>query len=42
MIVILMLMIDAKDVDYKNFTFKTDKKYDTIVIAIGHKEFKKI
>lgn len=37
--------IDEKDVDQKNFTFitdpfKTDKKYDAIIIAVGHKEFK--
>ena len=37
--------IDKKDVDQKNFVFiidpfKTDKKYDAIIIAVGHKEFK--
>ena len=37
--------IDKKDVDQKNFAFiidpfKTDKKYDAIIIAVGHKEFK--
>ena len=39
--------IDVKDVDQKNYTFikdpfKTDKKYDAIVIAVGHKEFKEL
>ena len=39
--------IDEKDVDQKNFAFitspfKTDKKYDAIVIAVGHKEFKEL
>ena len=39
--------IDVKDVDQKNYAFitdpfKTDKKYDAIVIAVGHKEFKKL
>ena len=39
--------IDVKDVDQNNFTFITDpfkanKKYDAIVIAVGHKEFKKL
>ena len=39
--------IDVKDVDQKNFTFisnpfKTDKKYDAIVVAVGHKEFKEL
>ena len=37
--------IDEKDVDQRNFTFITDlfnadKKYDAIIIAVGHKEFK--
>ena len=37
--------IDAKDVDQTNFAFitnpfKLDKKYDAIIIAVGHKEFK--
>ena len=37
--------IDVKDVDQKNYAFiadpfKADKKYDAIVIAVGHKEFK--
>ena len=37
--------IDEKDVEQKNFTFIADpftieKKYDAIVIAVGHKEFK--
>ena len=37
--------IDEKDVDQKNYAFitdpfKTDKKYDAIIIAVGHKEFK--
>lgn len=36
--------IDRKDVDQKNFTlaidpFKSDKKYDAVVIAVGHKVF---
>ncbi|EIF51150.1 nucleotide sugar dehydrogenase [Sulfurovum sp. AR] len=37
--------IDQKDVDQKNFVFITDpfqadKKYDAIIVAVGHKEFK--
>lgn len=37
--------IEEKDVDQTNFTFiddplQNDKKYDAIVIAVGHKEFK--
>jgi len=37
--------IDVKDVDQKNFSFITDpfkksKKYDAIIVAVGHKEFK--
>ncbi len=37
--------IDVKDVEQKNYAFitdpfKADKKYDAIVIAVGHKEFK--
>jgi len=37
--------INEKDVDQKNFAFiidpfKHDKKYDAIVVAVGHKEFK--
>ena len=37
--------IDEKDVDQKNFVFitdpfKTEKKYDAIIVAVGHKEFK--
>ncbi len=37
--------IDENDVDQKNFTFitapfKADKKYDAIIVAVGHKEFK--
>ncbi len=37
--------IEKKDVDQKNFTFITDpflsdKKYDAIIIAVGHKIFK--
>lgn len=37
--------IDVKDVEQKNYTFITDpfkaaKKYDAIIIAVGHKEFK--
>jgi UDP-N-acetyl-D-galactosamine dehydrogenase len=37
--------IDEKDVDQKNFTFitdpfKADKKYDAVIVAVGHKEFK--
>ena len=36
--------IDEKDVDQKNFTFirdpfKADKKYDSVIIAVGHKVF---
>ena len=36
--------VDEKDVDQNNFAFindpfKADKKYDAIVIAVGHKEF---
>ena len=39
--------IDVKDVDQKNFVFitdpfKADKKYDAIIIAVGHKEFKEL
>jgi len=37
--------IEEKDVDQKNYDFitdpfKADKKYDAIIIAVGHKEFK--
>lgn len=37
--------IEAKDLDQKNYTFITDpfeadKKYDAIIVAVGHKEFK--
>ncbi len=37
--------IDVKDVEQKNYTFipdpfKADKKYDAIIIAVGHKVFK--
>ncbi len=37
--------IDVKDVEQKNYTFitdpfKVDKKYDAIIIAVGHKTFK--
>jgi len=36
--------VDVKDVDQKNFAFitdpfKTDKKYDAIIVAVGHKTF---
>jgi len=39
--------IDVKDVDQKNFAFitdpfKTDKKYDAIIVAVGHKIFQDI
>ncbi len=39
--------IDEKDVDQKNFSlitdpFQTDKKYDAIIIAVGHKVFKEL
>ena len=38
------MIVDEKDVDQNNFAFindpfKVDKKYDAIVIAVGHKEF---
>jgi len=37
--------IDVKDVDQKNFTFifdpfQNEKKYDSVIIAVAHKEFK--
>ena len=37
--------IDKKDIEQKNFMFitnpfETDKKYDAIIVAVGHKEFK--
>ncbi len=39
--------IEEKDVEQKNFEFikspfKSNKKYDAIVVAVGHKEFKKL
>lgn len=39
--------IDVKNVEQKNYTFitdpfKTDKKYDAIIIAVGHKAFKEL
>ena len=39
--------IDAKDIEEKNFKFitnpfKSEKKYDAIIVAVGHKKFKEI
>ena len=39
--------IDVKDVDQNNFAFiadpfKSDKKYDAIIIAVGHQAFKEL
>jgi UDP-N-acetyl-D-glucosamine/UDP-N-acetyl-D-galactosamine dehydrogenase len=39
--------IEEKDVDQVNFSFignpfKEDKQYDTIIVAVGHQEFKKL
>ncbi|WP_373032641.1 nucleotide sugar dehydrogenase [Sulfurovum sp.] len=39
--------IEAKDITQNNFTFisdplKSDKKYDAVIVAVGHKQFKEL